>query len=77
MNKKLVYAAAAIAITAALIGVGIATTTNSNTVFAQSHHQCNLPNGGSFPGQGSNSNPISEGGGCPNGLTSGLGIGNN
>jgi hypothetical protein len=69
MNKKLALTTT-IAIVVALTGIGItATTTNSNTVFGQSHNHCLLPNGNGFPGQGGlNSNPDSNGGGCPAGL---------
>ena len=62
-----------------IIGTTAATTILTNQP-AQAQHQkhCSLPNGNHFPGQGgANSNPDSNGGGCPNGLTNDFGNGNN
>jgi len=63
-----------------IIGTTAATTILTNQpAQAQIHHKhCFLPNGNHFPGQGgANSNPDSNGGGCPNGLTDEFGNGNN
>jgi hypothetical protein len=75
-DRKVLYilAASIVALTAVLAVLPSAAT----TVFAQQHHKCSLPNGNHFPGQGGeHSNPDSNGGGCPNGLTDAFGNGNN
>ena len=63
-----------------IIGTTAATTilTNQPAQAQAAHRHCSLPNGNHFPGQGgANSNPDSNGGGCPNGLTDQFGNGNN
>ena len=74
MNKKFYV----VGLVLLIIGTTAATTILTNQpAQAQRHHHCSLPNGNHFPGQGANSNPDSNGGGCPNGLTDEFGNGNN
>ena len=62
----------------ALLVVGTTAATIIQPVPAHARGGCFLPNGNHFPGQGgANSNPDSNGGGCPNGLTDQFGNGNN
>jgi len=61
-----------------IVGTTAATTILTIQPAQAQHHHCSLPNGNHFPGQGGvHSNPDSNGGGCPNGLTDDFGNGNN
>ena len=73
-ERNVLYLAAVIVALATVLAV----VPSNSIAFAQHSPHCSLPNGNAFPGQGgANSNPQSNGGGCPNGLTDEFGNGNN